>query len=236
MMTLATFLDVVVKAAIARLIGAALPATLPARRKLARELVALHRSMEMLVELIDEVTDRISREPPIGPQDDEWLIGVDVRVSDTSVEMLGTIRRLKGAIEIFDPALAKALEVMYESKFAILTYGSASFDFDLHRGTIVLLDASEALCALHVDNLIRRFEGPDILEFVDWPYGAVIQGLAPDADPFEEISVPLVDGPGRREMLAGLLQRLSLHRKALVDAGQRTSDFVRTQFSISDVV
>lgn len=236
MMTLATFLNVVVKAAVVRLMSRALPTAPSARYKLAREFVALCRSMAILVELIDEVTDRLSRDPPVGFQDDEWLISVDGRVCETSDEMLGIVRRLKGAIEIFDPPLAKALEVMYESKFAILTYGSASFDFDTQRGTLVILDASDALCALHVDNLIRRFEGPDILEFVDWPYGSVIQGLSPGDDPFDEISVPLADDSVRREKLNGLLPRLALHRQALVDAGLRTSDFIRAQFSISDVV
>jgi hypothetical protein len=224
----------VVSAVVGRLVSVAILGKGSERKHLARELLALDRNLIMAAELCQSVIDRLDNGSPLGIEDDYWLHETDWSASRVSSELMHTIRRLKGALERMDPPLAKALEVLYEDKFSLLMIASSSFHFD--GGTLRIWSASEALCNLRLENLLRRLDGPDILEYVDWPYGAAEGGLGKDDDLYDETLITLDSDPENIKRTALVLSHLKVHRLALLDASRLVSDYIRAKFDLADVL
>lgn len=234
MITFGVVVDRFLGAVLGRLVAVAIPARGAPRQLLARELVALDRNLQMAAELCQTVSDRLDNVAPLGTDDDSWLLEIDCQASVVSHEMMHTVRRLQSAIEVMDPALARALEVLYLGKCSLLMIASSAIDYE--ESGLRVWDASEALCNLHIENLFRRLDGIEVLEFVDWPYGAVSGGLGNGEPAFDETSISLLDSDENRERVRAVSARLTVHRLALLDASRKVSEYVRSKFDLSDVV
>ena len=234
MITFGVVVDRFFGAVLGRLVTLAIPTRGTERKLLARELVALYRNLQLAAELCQTVTERLDSGAPIGIEDDGWLLEIDWQAEIVSREMIHTVRRLKGALEVMDPPLARALEVLYEDKFSLLMIASSAIHFE--PGSLRVWDASDALCNLHIENLLRRLDGPDVLEYVDWPYGAVTGGLRQGESAFDETSISVLDSHENRERVRAVSARLTLHRLALRDASRKVSEYVRAKFDLSDVL
>lgn len=234
MITFGVVVDRFFGAVLGRLVAVAIPARGAKRQLLVRELVALDRNLQIAAELCQTVTDRLDNGMPLGIEDDGWLLEIDCQASVVSHEMIHTVRRLKSAIEVMDPTLARALEVLYLDKFSLLVIASSAINFE--QTSLRVWDASEALCNLHIENLFRRLDGSEVLEFVDWPYGAVSGGLGNGEPAFDETSISLLDSDENRERVRAVSERLTVHRLALLDASRKVSEYVRAKFDLSDVI